>query len=184
MARRAAMATSAAVGGAFWVIKAVAVLAGAAQPRSVFELAPLGFAVATLLLAFELRPGDRRAPVAVGVLAVVASAVAGGWDLLTGQVLGPALLTGVVGMLVALGLAGHRLRRADPEDRAARTALVLAVATVPIVVAGGALAVIDERLLEVPILLLGLAWLAFAGVLWTRGARPPAAETAASVRAT
>lgn len=167
MGRRVVMAAAAAVGGALWVGKAGAILAGRQQPDHLFETAPVAFALVALVLSLEIRPAAaRRVPLALAVVALLSSVLAAGWDLVTGEVLGPALMLGVLTMLVGLGLAGRRARGGRYGDRVPRWAVGIAVATVPLVVAGGVLAMrTTERALEVPILLLGLAWLALAGIV-------------------
>lgn len=167
MGRRVVMAAAAATGGALWVVKAAAVLAGRDQPAHLFEVAPVAFALVALLLALEVpSPRGRRTPLVLAVVAVLSSTLAAAWDLAAGDVLGPAMMLGILAMVGALGVAGRRLRRDDAARRVPRWAVGIAVATVPAIVAGGALSVVtDERALEVPVLLLGLAWIAFAPVL-------------------
>ncbi len=78
--------------------------------------------------------------------------------------------------LVTLGLA-----RWVPPSRARRVGVVLAVtavlgclvAAVSSVVAGGALSAIDERLLEVPIVAIGFAWIAVGLVFLRLTTAPP-----------
>lgn len=162
MGRRVVTAAAAATGGVLWTVKAAAVLAGAGQPPHLFELAPAAFAVVALLLArAHTTGGGRRLPVALGVVAVAASALAAAWALATGEVLGPAMMLGIIAMLASLGLTGRSLRRGGRHPVVARTALALAVGTVPAVLVGGALSLLDERLLELPILVVGAGWIAF-----------------------
>ncbi len=129
---------AAACAGASWVGKAAAILATGIQPPMLFELAPLLMAVAVLGLAWQLPASAQRTTSAR--VAVVASIAA--MPVLLDEVTPlPAFVTragmATANLLVLVGLAVvgvylHRhLRRVLP--------LLLALMTVPAVMAGGAL---------------------------------------------
>lgn len=87
----------------------------------------------------------------VGCLVAVVASIA------TGDVLGPDLLMGVVTMSAALMIVGSALRRSGAAYGG--VALFLGVATIPAMLVGGAISTIDERLLEVPVVAIGLVWI-------------------------
>lgn len=150
--------------GGCWVAKAGGILAAGLQPPILFELAPLLMAVAVLALAWQLPPSARRTT-SVG-LAVLAAAAA--TPVLLDELAPlPHLVTGAgmaaANLLVLIGLAlvGGHLHAVLP--------LLLAVITVPAVIAGGLLMMLlGERALEIPILVLGAVWAAL-GVSMIQG---------------
>lgn len=146
------------VGGALWVFKGGAILLGHDQPPYAFEVAPLGFAIATLGLTRWL-PTTRRRRIVTGltVMAVTFCMVAAVATVVFGGVLGPDLGIGVLATTAALILLGMPLRRSD--HLALRLPFLVGVGTIPLMLVGGALAVFDERLLELPIVLLGGLWI-------------------------
>lgn len=144
------------VGGMLWVFKGSAILLGHGQPDHAFEAAPLLFAVATLGLArLAPRGRARRVGTVLAVAAVLSCLVAAISSVRYGGVLGPDLGLGVLAMTVALVVVGWPLRRSDVGG----LPFTLGVGTIPAVPVGGALSVINERLLEVPIVLIGLVWI-------------------------
>lgn len=166
-------AAASALGGAAWVVKAAAILATGDQPPLVYETAPLLLAVGLLGVHAMLVPastitrcGGWAAVVAVllGLASLTTSVTSttsdGGFSPLT-------LATSVctVAGLVLLGLASRRQTALAWPVRV--LPLLLGVLTVPLLAVGGALAVLDERLLEVPLLVLGLGWIVLGHGLWT-----------------
>lgn len=152
------LAAASLVGGLLWVFKGGAILLGYGQPEHVFEVAPLLFALVTLALARSVPPSRaRRSGVALALTAVLGCLVAAMSSVVAGNVLGPDLLTGVVSMTAALVVSGLALLR----SRAALggLAFALGVGTIPAMLLGGALSTIDERLLEVPVVAIGLIWI-------------------------
>lgn len=79
------------------------------------------------------------------------------WSVVAGNVLGPDLAIGMVTMTVALVISGLALLRSGAA--VGGSPLLLGIATIPAILVGGALSTIDERLLEVPILAIGLGWI-------------------------
>lgn len=68
--------------------------------------------------------------------------------------------------LVLLGIATFRVK-AMPTPWSAFP-LVMGVSAVPLMVVGGILELVNERLLELPIVLLGLAWVLLGYSVWSR----------------
>lgn len=166
-------AAAALLGGSLWILKGGVILLGYDQPPHAFEVAPLLFALATVGLARRSPPSRARlGGVVLAAVGVVASLVAAVSSLATGDVVGPDLLVGVLATTAALVVLGIALRRRGAA--VGRYALLLGVGTVPAVVAGGALSFVDERLLEVPIVALGLGWVALGSRMPRRlPAAPP-----------
>jgi hypothetical protein len=144
-------AAAAFLGGAFWFCKAAAIVAGLPQPRLLFEAAPLLFGLALLVPSLRMAPGLARF-VALGALALALPA--GAWgvaaELLWGNP-GAALGVAVLGSHLALYL----FARYVPD----RLGQGVALSVLPAMAVGGALSLLHEALLEVPILLLGAAWM-------------------------
>ncbi len=72
---------------------------------------------------------------------------------------------GAFAALLALGLAARRARALAMPYTSLPWAMGLAV--IPLLIAGGALEAIDERLLELPIVLLGLGWIVLGAAIWS-----------------
>lgn len=157
--------------GACWIVKASAILATGVQPPVLFESAPLLMAIAALGLASQVTGSSRRvASMLVAMVALVAATPVLLDEVapLPAFVTGAGMATAHMLILVALAVVGLDLRR-----RLHRVLpLLIAVMTVPAVVAGGLLmALVGERALEMPILLLGGAWTAL-GMSMLQDARP------------
>jgi len=186
-------AVAAVVGGACWVVKGAGILLTGQQPPFVFELAAGLFPLALVGLYAALGRRGGRLAVCGLVFALTAevSAVLVGFGALLGPdgwipreetvtVLTPFIVLAGFGTLVALLLLGIAVRRTRAlPDRWRTLPLALALSAVPLMVSGGALEVVSERLLEVPIVLLGVAWIAL-GVVVARHAsvgEPSSAES-------
>ncbi len=172
-------AASAVVAGACWVIKAVGILLTGAQPPLVFEAAFVLFPLALVGLYAAIRGRGGRLALCGLVLAVAAEVSAVVVRL--GELIGPAewvpeedtvtiltpfIVLGGFGTFVALLLLGIAVRQTRALPGAWRSfPLSLAVAAVPLMVVGGVLEPFSERLLEIPIVILGVAWIALGVVL-------------------
>jgi hypothetical protein len=141
-------------------VKSVAILATGDQPPLLFEISPFFFALGVLGLAraLDLHNPRRRAVPALGVIALLAAAIAAITEM-TGEVFGPALavatLAGIAGALVSGWRPGG-----DPTKRAL---VLIAIAVVPTMLIGGILSEINERLLEIGLLGYAFVW-ALAGL--------------------
>ena len=170
-------------GGVCWVVKGGVILLTGEEPPVVFAVSFALLPVALVGLYAAAAPrGGRLAKLglALAATAEVAAAVAG-----LGSWLGPdpwspredtvTVLTPFIGLagfgtLAALVLLGIVVRRTSALPHHWRGfPLLIAIAFVPLMVAGGVLESIDERLLEVPIGIGGAGWLALGVVIATAG---------------
>lgn len=183
--RRLAAAAAVAGGGA-WAVKAAVTLATGDEPPVAFGigLALLPFALLglwSLVGASKMRAGRiggaLAAVAAASVVAAVVVRVAGGADVEGGEgevtVLTPFVAMagfGTVAALVALGLA---VRRTAALGRGRSSLpLALGLAALPLLMVGGALETLDERLLELPIALLGIGWIGLGAAMWSAAGQP------------
>ncbi len=179
MTRRSAVPVSgglaAVAGGALWSVKSLAILLTGDQPPLMFELAPPLFGLAVAALAFDRRHRRRaRWALALGCVAVVAGSAAFLSDL-AGELWGPAIALAMIAVLVGLILLGTDSGR-SPIGSVEWVALAIGLVTVPALLVGSALSLIDERLLEVPLVLLAGMWIWLGGLmLGPANRRAPAA---------
>jgi hypothetical protein len=145
-------------GGLAWVIKGVAILAADDQPPLVFVVALPLFGLSLLGVAHLTLLQVRRTVVAaLACVAVVAGLVASMSELLDrgwGEPIVASSLALLIGQLTL-----ERNGRAP-----APLTFWIGVATLPALAVGGALAEFDERLLEVPVVCVGLAWMSVGWV--------------------
>ena len=171
------------------MFKAGAIFATGDQPPVAFEAGYMLFPFALLGLRSTLgRAGGRAAQVG-GVLAAVA-AVSSVLVLLVRAVGGEAvepskdevtLLTpfvtlagfGTLAALIALGLAARRTRALAPGY--ATLPLAMGLGALPLIIVGGALESVSERLVELPIAVLGLGWIGLGIALWNAAEQRTAA---------
>ncbi|TGN64600.1 hypothetical protein EXE59_11965 [Nocardioides eburneiflavus] len=141
------------VGGLAWVVKGIAILAVDEQPPVVLELALPLFGLSLVGVALLTSRSVRRTivvclawlAVAAGLVALVSELLDLAWD----ESIAAASLALLLGQLTL------------PRSGRAPAALTfwLGVGTLPALAVGGALAEIDERLLEIPLVCVGLAWM-------------------------
>lgn len=170
---RRCAAAAAVIGGAAWVVKAGVIFATGDEPSATFAIGLVLFPFALLGLRSTLADVSGRAARAGGLLAALA-AVCAVSTLVVRAVGGEAVeptedevtaltpfitLTalGTLGALIALGIATRRAQAL--AHGYASLPLAMGVATIPLLILGTALEGVDERLFEVPIALLGLAWI-------------------------
>ncbi len=166
---------SAVAAGALWGVKSLNILLTGDQPPLIFELAPPLFGLAVAALAFDRRHESRaRRALVLGCVAVVAGSAAVLSDL-AGALWGPAIALAMIAVLVGLILLGSASGR-SPIGSVEWVALAIGLVTVPALLVGGALSLIDERLLEVPLVLLAGMWIWLGGLMLRPADRPaPAA---------
>lgn len=140
-------------GGLAWVIKGVAILAVDEQPPLALDVALPLFGVSLVGVALLTSRGIRRTIVAclawlavvTGLVAVLSELLGKGWD------------ASIAVSSLALLIGQLTLERSGRAP--APLTFWIGVGTLPALAVGGALAEIDERLLEIPLVCLGLAWM-------------------------
>jgi len=145
------------VGGLLWVVKGGAILLTGQQPPVVFEAALPLFALG--LLGLHARLEGRGGPLGkAGVLVTYAALTAA--VLVLVAPLPPLYVVAGFGLFLGLVLIGTATLQAG-VFRPPWSALPLALGLGGplLILAGGGLALMSERLLEVPIVLVGLAWM-------------------------
>lgn len=160
-------AVAAAVGGGLWVAKGAGVLLTGDQPEYTFEVAPLFFALGLVGLHARLQGRGGRPAHLGGTLAwagVALAAMSGAHYVATSadSTLRSATIAltmlSIFGSLVLLGIA---VRRVGALPRPWRSLpLAIGVGAFPLIMVGGMLEALGERLLEVPIVVIGFTWMA------------------------
>lgn len=161
------------LGGVFWVIKGASILATGIQPPLLFEVAPLLFSAGLVGLHARLtgsrglsaRSGLILAVLSGGLAALGVLLPAGPGDESFSPWIFGSFVTNLAG-LILLGLCTTRSPGTMPE-KMRRLPLILGIATFPLIILGGGLESINERLLELPIVLLGLAWIGLGYLITT-----------------
>lgn len=164
------------LGGLSWTVKGVAILVTGRQPPVAYELGAPLFAVALLGLFASLDREDRRATsgacaaglaIALMLLAFVGRLIAPalapvgeGFAPLSVVQLAAALC--LLCALLLLGLASRRSRRL----RWSALPFWMGALLVPALLAGGALAEVDDRLLELPLVLFAIGWMLLGYSMW------------------
>lgn len=185
-------ALAAATGGTAWTVKAVVTLGTGDEPPAAFAIGFVLFPFALLGLWSLVRKVDGRAPSIGGAIAATAAvsvvlaalirAVGGSGAEPTDDevtVLSPFIAIGGFGTFAALVVLGFVVRRAGALS-APYTSLpwTMGVAAIPLLIVGGALQAVSERLLEIPIALLGLGWIAVGVALWNAAPQQTSTRTA------
>lgn len=145
------------VGGLMWVVKGGAILLTGQQPPVVFEAAMPLFAVG--LLGLHARLHGRGGPLGkVGVLVAYAALVSAAIVFMTP--LAPFYAVAGFGPFLGLVFLGSATPQAGifPSPWSALP-LAVGLGGPLLILAGGGLALISERMLEIPIVLVGLAWM-------------------------
>lgn len=150
-------ALAAVAGGLMWVVKGGAILLTGQQPPVVFEAAMPLFALG--LLGLHARLDGRGGPLGMmGALVAYAALVSAAVMLITP--LPPFYALAGFGPFLGLVLLGSAIvqARVFPSPWSALP-LAMGLGGPLLILAGGGLALVSERLLEIPIVLVGLAWM-------------------------
>lgn len=174
-------AAAAVIGGAAWTVKAGVTLAVGDEPPAAFAIGLALFPFALLGLWSIVRDVDGRAARIGGRLAAAAaisvvlvllmralggSAVEGAEDEIT--VLTPFIAISGLGTFAALLALGIAVRRVHAlPGRYASLPWAMGLSAIPLLIVGGALQTVSERLLELPVALLGVGWVAVGIALWS-----------------
>ena len=173
------------IGGLAWAVKAGVILAGGQQPALLFEVAPLLLAggLLGLLASLPVGGGPRRAGAALAAVAGAAAVYSLAVPVGDGE-FSPGLLVSVLALLLGLIVLGVPVRRHRTLGGQVSSTLPLAlgITTYPLLGVGGALEAIDPRLLEAPLLVIGVAWMA-VGVALVRAGRSRGVELSAPTSA-
>lgn len=145
------------VGGLLWVVKGGAILLTGQQPPVVFEAAMPLFAVG--LLGLHARLDGRGGPLGkAGVLVAYAALASAAIILMTP--LAPFYAVAGFGPFLGLVLLGSATLQARVFPSPWRALpLAMGLGGPLLILMGGVLALISERLLEIPIVLVGGAWI-------------------------
>ena len=145
------------VGGLMWVVKGGAILLTGQQPPIIFEAAMPLFAVG--LLGLHARLEGRGGPLGKAGVLVAYAALAAAALLLVAP-LPPFYAVAGFGPFLGLVLVGSATLQARifPPPWSALP-LALGLGGPLLILAGGGLALMNERLLEIPIVLVGVAWM-------------------------
>lgn len=162
-------AVSAMAGGLAWIVKGGMILSVGVQPPLLFEIAPALFAVGLLAVSRRLTSHGRmkKAGAVLAAFALIAGIVSLVAPADDGE-FSPALLVSSIALVAGLMLLGVPARRESlfGPGAASSLPLYLGLGTIPALMVGGGLAAIHERLLEIPVVFLGVLW-AYLGVrLW------------------
>jgi hypothetical protein len=171
---------AAAVGGACWIVKGGAILATGDQPPVLFGIAPLFFAAGVIGLRERLPDGGGVIGLSglllalVGLVATMVSLImtGGGTEASSEEDFSPLIFIGFFATFIGLLLVGiptWRDRALSPNWH--KLPVILVASFVPLMVVGGLLESIDERLLEIPLVVLGIGWVALGFAIAQR-ARP------------
>ena len=168
---------SAFLGAALWVYKGIAILISGNQPDHAFEIAPFFFGVAAVTLLYAVIGGigrPRWLVVPFAWLAVTAGAVAAvahfaGQEDEFGDL---AYLVNFLSILVLLFMIGGDIRRKKLLPRWSFTPSLLSWELLLVIPVGAALEGIDERLLEIPLVVAAGGWTMLGIAVLSRAERP------------
>jgi hypothetical protein len=155
---------SALVGAALWTYKGVAILASGNQPDHAFQVAPFFFGVAAVTLLYAVVDGIGRPRwllMTLAWLTVTAGAVAAvshfaGQEDDFGDL---GYLVNFLSILVLLFMISGDVRRRNLLPRWPFTPTLLAWELLLVIPVGAALEGIDERLLEIPLVVAASGWM-------------------------
>jgi hypothetical protein len=162
-------------GGVLWAVKSARILATGYQPPVIFELAMPLFGLAVVGLAVGGRARLVRllgwAAAASGCLAMVGEVLGDTWNV--------PIVVSTLATLAGLLVAGFSSPARTPGS-VAWIAVLIGAGTIPaLVVLAGPLALVDERLIEVPLLLVGCTWVWLGGTMLSAAIAAPGVADAA-----
>jgi hypothetical protein len=168
---------SALIGAALWVYKGVSILVSGNQPDHAFQVAPFFFGLAAVTLLYAVIGGIERPRwllVTFGWLAVSAGAVAGvshfaGKEDDLGDL---GYLVNFVSILVLLFMIGGDIRRKKLLPKWSFTPSVLAWELLLVIPIGAVLEGINERLLEIPLVVGASGWMMLGIAVLSRNRHP------------
>ncbi len=177
---RRCAAVAAVAGGTAWLLKAAVTLATGDEPAAAFAIGGALFPFALLGLWSIVRgvggPAARvggllAAAAAVSVVLAIVVRAVGGAEVEASEdelsVLTPFIAFAGFASLAALFALGVAARRTSVMQAPWRSLpWTMGVAAIPLLLVGGGLEAINERLLELPIALLALGWIALGALLW------------------
>ena len=152
------------LGGACWVVKSVSILLTGIQPLWFFEVAPVLFALGLIGLHARVGGGGGL-PAPIGLTLAILSGGLAVVDLVTteptsSESFSPVTFGAFLANLAALIFLGIATRRTAALPAPWRSLpLAIGVLTFPLLVVGGVLESISGRLLEVPLLVIAVAWI-------------------------
>ena len=152
------------LGGACWVVKSVSILLTGIQPPLLFEIAPVLFALGLIGLHARIDGAGGR-PATIGLTLAILSGGLAAIDLVRNEPTSSESFSAVtfgafLASLAALIFLGFATRRADALPAPWRSLpLAMGVLTFPLLMVGGALESLSGRLLEVPLLVIAVAWI-------------------------
>lgn len=164
---------SAFLGAALWIYKGIAILVSGNQPDHAFEVAPFFFGVAAVTLLYAVIGGIGRPRWLLGTLAWLA--LAAGTVAAVAHFTGKedefgdlAYLVNFLSIVVLLFVIGGDIRHNKLLPRWSFTPTLLAWELLLALPVGAALEGINERLLEVPLIVAASGWMMLSGAVLSR----------------
>jgi hypothetical protein len=166
-------------GGICWGVKSLAILVTGEQPPILFELAPTFFTAGLIGLYAGIpeKTGLAKAGAALATVGLAMSVVAlvttrFGFEETAEDEFSPAIFSTFLLVVSALAVLGAASRRQNVLSSTNWLPLGLAISFVPLLMVGGLLSALNERLLELPLLVIAVGWTALGYVMVRTGSAP------------